>query len=130
MVGRNPDWNFSILSSGHGKFIRKVLAIWREQCPCLPEPTLFDYELFQELPWKTEEKVKPSPRLLRFVLDHLGIDPSDALYCGDDKEKDGLMARDAGAPFILVQTHPEKPQATSEEVSPIMILQDWRELHL
>ncbi|MCX6746435.1 MAG: hypothetical protein NTX00_05525 [Candidatus Parcubacteria bacterium] len=104
----------AILSSGHEEFIKKVFTTW--ELPC-PELIITDDDLrglhFPDDPKKT---VKPSPFLLDLVFrqwfkrqeyDLATIDLSHFLmaarqktiYFGDDPQKDGQLAKNAGVRF-------------------------------
>jgi FMN phosphatase YigB (HAD superfamily) len=43
--------------------------------------------------------LKPDPELLRYILRELGVEAAAALYIGDSRFKDGLMAEGAGVAF-------------------------------
>lgn len=126
-----PEWTFAILSSGHRAFIEKTFLVWREEWPWIPIPRLIvsDDEL-RDLPWPLEERVKPSPKLLQLVLDRLEIGREEAVYVGDDPNKDGLMAVRAGVRFGLFLPNPERTPDIPEEVSPTWTFHDWRDLYL
>jgi FMN phosphatase YigB (HAD superfamily) len=45
---------------------------------------------------------KPSPKILQFALERLGVSPEQALYIGDRPEVDGAAAKRAGIAFHVV----------------------------
>ena len=48
---------------------------------------------------------KPSPRILEFALEKLGVLPQQAFYIGDRAEVDGTAARRAGVAFHILRGH-------------------------
>lgn len=46
---------------------------------------------------------KPSPRMIHAVLEQAGVAPGDAVFIGDTDATDGVAARAAGVPFVLLR---------------------------
>ncbi|MEM6802455.1 MAG: HAD family hydrolase [Bacteroidota bacterium] len=51
---------------------------------------------------KEIEALKPNPKALELIAQHLGLRGEDILCLGDRKELDGKMAKAAGAQFIFI----------------------------
>lgn len=64
--------------------------------------TLFPRDLFNIVLGRMDKfATKPAPDALRFVMEHLGVSPADALYVGDS-EVDVRFAQNAGIPCLSV----------------------------
>jgi HAD superfamily hydrolase (TIGR01549 family) len=60
---------------------------------------------------------KPSPRILEFALERLGVLPEQALYIGDRAEIDGAAARRAGVAFHMLRGHQDLHEFMLEETT-------------
>src|ERR1700693_800397 len=60
---------------------------------------------------------KPSPRMLEFTLEKLGVLPEQALYIGDRAEIDGAAARRAGVAVNILHGHQDFREFMLEETS-------------
>lgn len=90
--------DLGIISSGHDLFIKKSFELYNMECP---EIMVTD----DDLRIKSKSLIsKPSPFLIHLALRQWGygdIPPHESIiYTGDDIEKDGQMAVNAGVPFI------------------------------
>lgn len=95
----------AILSSGHTPFIQKTFKVWKQECPSI----LIADDDVRMLPIEQERKVKPS----KFLFDLVFLDwlqtlewkgeaskhRENVMYIGDDMDKDGKLADNAGVLF-------------------------------
>lgn len=133
----------AVISSGHDIFIRKTLSLWRIPYPEIiltdddmrgcrfvsnpknkvkPSPLIFDlvHSLWiQEL--AEEESLNYSPGLLEIIRRSF----NQMAYCGDDLEKDGKLAENAGVPFLWF--NPGRNVNTSG-ISVLYNFDDWEAL--
>lgn len=87
-----------IVSAGHELFITKFFSVHGVE----PPPMVTDDDIRGGV---MEGITKPDPRLLQFFLEResggVPVSCENVLYVGDDVERDGYMARDAGSMFWL-----------------------------
>ncbi len=92
--------DFGIISSGHELFIKKAFEVHNMECP---EIMVTDDDV-RSISLEPKSLVcKPSPYLIHLALRQWRYGdspPSEVVYTGDDLEKDGQMAANAGVPFI------------------------------
>jgi len=90
---------FAILSSGHEEFIKKTFSIWGLNPPdiMLTDDDLSGYNP----PLPLELASKPSPFLFELIQEEWGGERKHMVMFGDDPEKDGKLAQNAGVPFGL-----------------------------
>ena len=92
--------DFGIVSSGHDIFIQKCFDLYEIEHP----KVMITDDDVRGLNIKDLSKIsKPSPYLIHLALKKWGLteNPFDSVvYTGDDIEKDGIMAKRAGVPFI------------------------------
>lgn len=63
---------------------------------------------------------KPSPRAFGAALEVLGLRPTQALAIGDQAYTEGLAARRAGVPFVLVAAAGKSCSARARLASPVL----------
>ena len=87
----------AILSSGHTGFIRKTFSVWGLDPPriMLTDDDLRGYNP----PLPLEKFSKPSPLLMDLIQKEWGGHRRHMIMLGDDPEKDGVLAQNAGVPF-------------------------------
>lgn len=90
-------------------------------------------EFFDHLVFSSEVEVrKPHPRIFKFTLDSLAIEPQEAIFVGDRISEDVMGAQKAGMKGIL-RKHPLRqgngeiqPDAVIEQLSELLhVLKDW-----
>ncbi len=106
--------DFSILSSGHDEFIRKVFQLWKLECPDL---LVTDDDMRgRPYPRDDERRVKPSSALTSLIhlkwmqaqgkwIEDIDFKFADEtrermVMVGDDPVKDGQLARNYEIPFL------------------------------
>jgi phosphoglycolate phosphatase/putative hydrolase of the HAD superfamily len=48
------------------------------------------------------DKFKPHPKGLMYIAEQMGLNVDECLFIGDRDEKDGLCARNAGMPYVII----------------------------
>jgi putative hydrolase of the HAD superfamily len=93
--------------------------VQRAKCEALRLEEFFDQMIFT---WDHgEDKEKPHPFAFRLMLDRLGVDASEALFIGDNVEKDCRGARAAGMKSVRVRKQGPDREAKHEEDADIVI---------
>jgi len=93
--------------------------VQRTKCGALRLEEYFDQMIFT---WDHgEEKEKPHPFAFRLALDRLGVEASEALFIGDNVEKDCHGARSIGMKSIRVRKEGPDREAKHEEDADIVI---------
>lgn len=100
------DQKWGIISSGHEMFIAATLRLWELSYPAL---SVTDDDL-RGLSLPVEAKSKPSPYLFDVLLGQaasqgLLIRRDRILFIGDDPDKDGGLAQNAGVNFLWYNQH-------------------------
>lgn len=114
-VRTNTSTFTAILSSGHQAFIRRTFEVHGLECP---DFMVTDDEL-RALP---KPLSKPDAGLWRYLLRESQVSFSNALYIGDDRVKDGGLARNSGVPFLLFAP------AGTPEYGNAGTFADWRDV--
>jgi len=90
----------AIITAGHRQFIKKTSRVWGIVCPRV---MVTDEDIrWRKRPADVQERVKPAIfpfKLAVAAWQHQckqELDPSKIVYFGDDREKDGGLARNAG----------------------------------
>ena len=69
---------------------------------------------------------KPDRRLFQLALDHMRVDPENAIYVGNDMYRDVFGAREAGMSTVMFDS--EQGRKTYEDCVPDYTITDFRDL--
>lgn len=89
-----------------------VSSIYQQEIEKMLEMGGLDRELFDVIVGTdTIQRKKPDPEIFRYALENLGIRPEEALYVGDDLEKDYRAAEKVGMiPLFLARREDDVPK--------------------
>lgn len=118
--------DLGIITNGHDRFVRETFRIWGIDCP----QVMVTEEDVRDLSWplKLEDRVKPAVfpfdmAMNRWRSFRRAGHPSHVIFFGDDPQKDGGLAINAGIPFGWIT---EVPADLSEFPSGSFCFSDWR----
>ncbi len=110
----------AILSSGHTNFIKKTFSVWGLDPPRIML-TDDDFRGYNP-PLPLEKFSKPSPFLIDLLQEEWGGCRRHMIMFGDDPDKDGKLAKNAGIPFGLF------PRQNFFFAENSFQFDDWREI--
>lgn len=110
----------AILSSGHEEFIKKTFFAWGLDPPRIML-TDDDFRGYNP-PLPLEKFSKPSPLLMDLIQQEWGGRRRHMIMFGDDPDKDGKLAKNAGIPFGLF------PRQNFFFAENSFQFDDWREI--
>lgn len=74
----------------------------------------------------TASSVKPEPKIFLYALKKLKIEPKEAIYVGDDIEKDYWGAKKIGMKsFLILRSNNKKIPENIRNISNLMVLNDY-----
>lgn len=121
---RKDRIGIGMISSGHELFIKRSFELWETACP---EYMLTDDDV-RGLPVPIEERSKPNPYLFDLLLERFNINTprQEIVYFGDDQNKDGLLAHNAGVSFVWY--NPSGKPVNKNLPAPLFVVRDWNKV--
>jgi len=130
-----------IISSGHEVFIKQTFAAWKIKCPCL---LLTDDDLRGSTKIDYVQAAKPNPILVdmlyriwlksqfsslaaRQFQEFKEVAKARTIYFGDDLNKDGGLAKNAGVRFGYFNPNYDPEKGNENAGSGNFVFYDWRQ---